>query len=199
MCPVAFLLATAVLGIQVGWQPLPKGGVQYIIELSPEAMESLRSGESIESDIPLPPEVLREVRSYRIFLHNKEQGHKELPQQLPSKPAAAPDRLPPNPASRPLPEQTTAFDQPSSTTAGTASNAAGPARAETAVSSTAAMTSSAATGSGAAAQPSPEKPWLPLWLTIVALFASLGANFFLAWITWDARTRYRTLLGRVGS
>ena len=168
-------------------------------------MESLQSGETIESDIPLPPEVLREVRSYRIFLHNKEQGHKELPRQLPTKPAAAPDRLPPNPASKPLPEQNAAFVQSSSTALGAASNAAGPAKAETTASSSPAATaspaasSSAATASSPASPPSPEKPWLPLWLTIVALFASLAANLFLAWITWDARIRYRTLLGRVGT
>ena len=35
-------------------------------------------------------------------------------------------------------------------------------------------------------------------LTLLALFASLGGNVFLAWIAADFRRRYRTLAGRMG-
>lgn len=41
-------------------------------------------------------------------------------------------------------------------------------------------------------QPNPEtptKPWLPLMLTLLALFASIGANVFLGWIAWGLRKR----------
>jgi hypothetical protein len=40
-----------------------------------------------------------------------------------------------------------------------------------------------------AAPVAPAKPWLPLWLTLLGLFASLGANVFLGWIAWDFRRR----------
>ncbi len=164
MCPIAFFVASAVLGIQFGWEPQPEGGVQYIIQLNPDALEALRSGQPIESDIR--PELLGDVRSFRI-----EMGEKKLSHQLPAHPAA----LPPNPASKPLAEQPAAY-----VAAAPAGNSPVSASAAPPATQTAALET---------------KPWLPLWLTIVALFASLGGNFFLGWITWDARSRYRSLLG----
>lgn len=46
-----------------------------------------------------------------------------------------------------------------------------------------------------AAGPSDLRPWWPLTAALMALFASLGGNLFLGWIGWDARRRYRSLLG----
>ena len=46
--------------------------------------------------------------------------------------------------------------------------------------------------------PAAAKPWLPLWLTAVALFASLGANVYLGWIAVDVRRRWRTLVEKAG-
>jgi hypothetical protein len=37
----------------------------------------------------------------------------------------------------------------------------------------------------------PTKPWLPLTLAMLALFASLGGNVFLGWIAWDSYNRDR--------
>jgi hypothetical protein len=37
----------------------------------------------------------------------------------------------------------------------------------------------------------PPKPWLPLTLTMLALFASLGGNVFLGWVAWDSYNRSR--------
>ena len=34
-------------------------------------------------------------------------------------------------------------------------------------------------------------PWLPLTFTLFALFASLGGNLYLGWITWELRNRFR--------
>ena len=58
-------IAVATLGIDVGWQRLPEGGMQYIIQLDPQALEALRAGQPIESDIPAGA---GEVRSYRIIV-----------------------------------------------------------------------------------------------------------------------------------
>ena len=80
MTAIAFFAAASLLGIDVGWQPTPDGGVEYIIQIPPQAIESLRAGEAIESDVP--PEVLREMRTFRIVV-----GNKTLPRTLPAHPA----------------------------------------------------------------------------------------------------------------
>ena len=41
-----------------------------------------------------------------------------------------------------------------------------------------------------------QKPWLPFTLTLCALFASLGGNLYLGWISWDIRNRFREIVGR---
>jgi hypothetical protein len=35
------------------------------------------------------------------------------------------------------------------------------------------------------------RTWLPLTVSLLALFASLGANFYLGWMTLDIRRRFR--------
>ncbi len=67
-------IAVATLGIDYGWQRLPEGGMQYIIQLNPQALEALRAGQPIESDIPAGA---GEVRSYRIIV-----GKEQLPHEL---------------------------------------------------------------------------------------------------------------------
>ena len=39
----------------------------------------------------------------------------------------------------------------------------------------------------------PAKPWMPLILVSLGLFASLGGNAYLTWIFADLRRRYRAL------
>jgi hypothetical protein len=43
----------------------------------------------------------------------------------------------------------------------------------------------------------PERPWWPLTLCLLGLFASLGGNVFLGWITADQRGKYRDLVQRL--
>lgn len=38
-----------------------------------------------------------------------------------------------------------------------------------------------------------EKPWFLLTVALMALFASLGGNLYLGWITWDTHDRYQEL------
>ena len=35
------------------------------------------------------------------------------------------------------------------------------------------------------------RPWVPLLLTLLGLFGSLGFNFYLGWIAWDLYSRYQ--------
>jgi hypothetical protein len=174
---MTFFAAAAVLGFQFGWEPRPDGGCQYIIQLNADALEALRSGEPIESD--LRPELLGEVRSIRIVV-----GDRALPQRLAARPPAAPAPLPPNPASKPLAEQPAAFAAPA---AGSSAAVAGMEKGDSPI--------FVGRKLGQSPGSSVPRPWLTLWLIIVALFASLGGNIFLGWITWDARNRYRSLLG----
>ena len=63
MSGTTFFVAAVLLGVKFGSQPLPDGGMEYIIQLEPLAVESLKSGADIRSDIPL---AMRDVRSFRI-------------------------------------------------------------------------------------------------------------------------------------
>ncbi len=177
MGPMTFLVAATLVGFQFGWEPRPEGGCQYIIELNADALDALRLGKPIESD--LRPELLGEVRSIRIVM-----GDASLPQRLAPR---APAALPPNPASKPLAEHSVAYVAPPP--GGNSAVAMGKGTGEGDSPIFVGRKLGQSPGSSAT------KPWLPLWLAMVTLFASLGGNIFLAWITWDARNRYRSLLG----
>lgn len=68
MHAVVPLLALTALGIDVGWEPAPAGGWDYIIQVEPEALDALSRGVEIASD--LPPEI-RDVRSLRLRIGNR--------------------------------------------------------------------------------------------------------------------------------
>lgn len=72
----AFLLAAAAvsaLGVDVGWQQTDNGEMEYIIQLEPHQVKSLKEGDVIE--VGVRPD-LRNVRRYRIVV-----GEDELPQE----------------------------------------------------------------------------------------------------------------------
>lgn len=53
------------MGLQVGWQPSPDGGVEYIVQVEPELLEDLAPGDLVaQSDFP--PELVSRVTSYRV-------------------------------------------------------------------------------------------------------------------------------------
>ncbi|MFO0898141.1 MAG: hypothetical protein U0836_12015 [Pirellulales bacterium] len=71
----ACLIVALTLGVDVGWRPLPEGGLEYIIQIEPELLRSLERGQPIASDVPL---ILRDIRRYRIQV-----GNGPLPQEGP--------------------------------------------------------------------------------------------------------------------
>ena len=83
MCGQIVLLTAVLGGINAGWEPLPEGGVQYLIQIDPGLLESRGPGESLESYIP--PGV-QDVRAVRITV-----GTGPLPRELPAEPAAEPE------------------------------------------------------------------------------------------------------------
>src|SRR5690349_9690530 len=56
-------LSAAVLGVDYGWQPVAGGDIEYIIQIEPELLDSLKAGHDIFSDLPMS---VRNIRSYRI-------------------------------------------------------------------------------------------------------------------------------------
>jgi hypothetical protein len=180
MSAVMICIAVATLGIDVGWQRLPEGGTQYIIQIEPQTLDALRAGRPIESDLPSN---LQDIRSYRIVVGSKKLPRDPLPSTTITKPmlppivespAAAPHPLSPDPSIKPLAAQREVFKEPTTAPA------------------TALETQPAAEPQPAAA----EKPWLPLTLTLLGLFASFGGNLYLGWLVLDLRKRCHSLLAR---
>jgi len=202
MCEVMLCVATVALGIDVGWRPLPSGGIEYIIQLEPEVLEALKSGEPIESAVL--PEV-ENIRAYRITV-----GRGKLPRQLLASRQTALDRLPrpplrpaiePNKANVVLPPrslQPPAGGSPYVPRTLPAGESGKPLAERQAAFIKPADPKPAAespqTPAVAVEQEDPQRPWLPLILTLLGLFASLAGNVFLLWVAADFRNRYRALL-----
>jgi len=163
-------IAALALGIDVGWQPLPKEGMEYIIQIPPQSLDTLAAGEILRSDVPRE---VKDIRRYRILV-----GTATLPRRLPAaaQPAGGgPLLLPREVPSKPIAEQKAAFVETQDMPAKPPSQPAGDPRPQPA---------------------EPAKPWTLLTLVVLGLFASLGGNVYLGWIFWDIRQRFRALLTR---
>jgi hypothetical protein len=68
------VLAVSAFGIDVGWQPLEGGGVEYIIQLKPHEIEQMVNVSDLESEVPKD----LDVRRYRITV-----GDAVLPRETP--------------------------------------------------------------------------------------------------------------------
>ena len=85
-----FALGTIVLvalGVDVGWQPAQDGSVEYIIQIEPELLRTLRPGD--ELSVGIRPE-LRDVRRYRIVVGDGQLPRDEglLPEAKATEPVA---------------------------------------------------------------------------------------------------------------
>lgn len=94
---LAVLLSVAVIGVDYGWQPSPDGHLEYIIQIEPGLVETMKAGSEIVSEIH--PDA-RGVRRFRIRI-----GTGPLPRRGGVAPATpgqgiappgAPSVLPPN-------------------------------------------------------------------------------------------------------
>jgi hypothetical protein len=157
--------STVLRAVNVGWQPLPEGGMEYIIQLDPQTIEALKAGAPIQSDIP--PNA-GDVRSYKIIF-----GTEKLPQiDALSKPAEFPKSFSADPNRKPLTANQAALIEPVDKTL---------------------STQTASLQDASAKNAEQEKPWMPLILVSLGLFASLGGNAYLAWLFADIRRRYKKL------
>jgi hypothetical protein len=193
------------VGIDYGWQPVADGGFEYIIQIEPETLDSLKKGQDIFSQ--LPPK-LRGIRAYRITVgtgplpHEGEPPPESLTHATETEPRArspgaadkaAPGAIQPEPDSQPLAAQKTGYEQH------------GP----EAVSPKVDMRDPAANNDGgspsdllprgfdASGDAPRQQAWVPLTAALVALFVSLGVNFFLGWTTVAQRGRYRSVVARL--
>jgi hypothetical protein len=265
------LVPAAARAVQFGWQPIPEGGVEYIVQVEPELLDAFRQG-GFSSDIP--ESMQRNLRRIRITVGNAKLpnqgdifGPKENSANTPAGPVTSAEPTPtlapppePQPTERntppllsptaaaPLPESRestfskldlppppdSSDSQPKSAT--TVSEAPRP------LSSLPFFQSGQVTKIGANSSPentqnsaprlnenerpsgnsrgsspdqmslakpalpetplaagtaAPAKPWLPLMGALLALFASLGANVYLAWIHQGVRMKYRALVQRI--
>ncbi|MEK6247808.1 MAG: hypothetical protein N2C12_06480, partial [Planctomycetales bacterium] len=65
MHAVMIMTVAAVIGVDVGWQPLATGGLEYVIQIEPHQLKTLKPGDEIS--VGVRPE-LRDVRRYRIIV-----------------------------------------------------------------------------------------------------------------------------------
>lgn len=217
---VGLALLTAVLGVDVGWQPLPNGGLEYIIQIEPQLLDSIRAGNDLVSDIPAN---LQGVRSYRITIGSDRLPRIGEPAEVGGPDAAAGPGSSIDDLAGAEPDSTTTY-LPQGTIAGGDTEfrlrvvaAKLPAGAEqmpetgpladgpllfaptTPDESHQADTQAAAADERAAdvARPADERPWTLLALAVLGLFLSLGFNLFLGWATWGFRQRYESLAARL--
>ena len=251
MTGALLILAATTMGIEVGWQPLSDGGVEYIIQIEPDLLPLLADNQDITSEVPAD----LDVRRYRITVGTGK-VHRDKGRRAANRPPALPpadadsaksglwhprdDSADPPESARgsdrrdapandpgvddadPI-DETTANDsneapsKPARTTRPLFDLNEAPKRLQMAdgrdgggamksryvepasdepppksKSKRAAQDSSAQTVARDAE--SPARPWLALVAALLALFLSLGVNFYLGWVAWDARREYRTLL-----
>ena len=182
MIRLSLFIAAAAFGSDVGWQPLPNGGTEYIIQLNPYELDALRRGRPLQNDVPRNA---GEVRAYRIVV-----GNEILPRVAPLPRATYRDELGKRAGDRwpaPIAESTARLARSpalGATTVASGNAAAAPANANRSTQP------NRTTSQGASAEPA--KPWF--WLTFLVLLVSLGSNLYLGWIVADLRRRCRRLI-----
>lgn len=219
MSPLLILVTTAALGVEVGWEPLAGGGHEYTIQIEPQLLGLLERGtEEILSEVP--PEL--NVRRYRIKV-----GTGPLPRNVaapappePAQPDRGPptgnndfDRLPPAGANDPdgLPrvegagsedraEIAPAFPAdlqppgklpPDGSASGPVEQAGFDAQKPEDAQATAIEMQKPALPDA------PSRPWTVLVVSVVLLCCSLGANVYLGWVAWGARSLYRNAVAKL--
>jgi hypothetical protein len=193
MFPSILLLAASAVGINYGWEPLPDGGVKYIVQFKLDELEEARnSGKDIESDIP---STVVDVRSISIRLGTSQLPRENPPaktdlqfpapnQEIRKPDSAAPANLDAKPGNSALPPPLLQSPQGKPLAAQASFN-------EPAEKSKTAPDSKSAAASLAIGELA--KPW-PLIGMLLLLFTSLSGNFYLVWIFAELRKRYRALL-----
>jgi hypothetical protein len=222
MCGSILCLAVVALGVDAGWQPLPDGGLEYIIQIEPHLVGQLQPGAEIISH--LNPEA-KGVRSVRICV-----GTADLPRRSLPAPAGTSWTLPEDssafaetgpildPFQRPRPKghgATSSLQEPLQPVRPRSNPAAAPSAAlapnplnfdpgpkpidgqpAAFLQETVEPTVPEASSSSDVPAGETVPPWA--WtVTLGALVASIGGMLYLGWVALDYRSRYRRLLDRL--
>lgn len=206
------LVAAATLGIEVGWEPLPEGGHEYTIQIEPQLLDVLKEGKD-EIFSVVPPEL--NVRRYRLLVGTGKLARVSgQPRPTDDTGVALGQQGPPHAERRPdvtLPETTDSTQKGARGGRETNNEPTKPERLHTADDSPNLLKNatyesppetvhtkkppSGPAASGADAEPG--RPWFAFVTAMVFLCCSLGANIYLGWAAWDARSRYRSTLARL--
>ena len=228
------LLAASSVGIEAGWKPLATGGHEYTVQIEPELVRLLETGNDLVSEVPAEIH----VRSLRITVGKGGVARVEgaatptaaVPATPPNATASTPqvdlpkfgdDAALPPPPTDPAPDVVThapADSKDHSTPAAkehSLADADPPAPDSLPPSDTQAHPLSASPagfsespqehksekpslgGAPGATSAGATTPWVPFLIAAVLLCCSLGANFYLGWIAWDARNRYRAAVTKL--
>lgn len=222
MSPTLTCLALALVGVDLGYQPAPNGGVEFIIQINPTTLQAIRPGDRFELDVP------REARQLQPSHFVVTLGNESLPHILPAAASASPATAPIVTASPLLPATAAgpvvpsaggpisippptgiappvresqysppAYSAPAKSTAAhdwPLLNPRNPRHArDTGTSANSTMSDLAPVNTGGGNSAQPDRPWLGMCLLVIALLAS---NTYVGWLFWDARQRYRGLLAR---
>ena len=183
----SLLLGGLLLGIDVGWKPLPDGaGMELLIQLSPQDVDAMKLGEPWMTDIPAS---VGEVRAYRITVGNESLPRIAPPPKLPALSENTPPGLTPlrpikpepKPEEHSLPEQQALFMTPGSGE-----------RVDLADGE-----ETPSTGPVGKNEETQSRPWMLLVGTALALAGSLGGNAYLLWGLREAHHRYQELAARL--
>jgi hypothetical protein len=218
MNSLAILVVTATLGVDYGWHHTPDGQLEYLIQIEPGLVRSLENGVDVTSE--MMPEVRGNVRRFRISV-----GTSPLPREtIVQTSAQSPAKNPADPQAnkKPLNQDGNIARPEIADNSGAGAGPIIPHRnepdrvdpssgrpiaqaaakplgdgADSAESPSSEMNRLASTDDKpAAAEESSTSPWLVG--TIVALCASLGANFYQGVNLKSARRRYYQLVDRLG-
>jgi hypothetical protein len=223
MSPTFACLAFACVGVNFGYQPGPKGGLELLVQISPETFQSLRPGDPISVAVTgeaqqVPPSQIT------VRVDNEPLPHR-LPQAISSPAASAPPAVAPNGPAAPIRDSratpanaTMPIASPGGPSLGapdgqTTVRVAPPGGTPVTGQSNPAMASQSVGGASDSGQAGAsripdlahigiggdssaatiDRPWLAMCLFVIALAASNG---YVGWLFYDARQRYLGLLSR---
>jgi hypothetical protein len=187
-------VAAVALGTDVGWQPLPEGGMEYVIHLDPQTIGLLRTGVDIPSDIPAN---LKNLRRLRIT-----SGNAVLARKMPAEAVSGPafPAVPKEPLLRVSGSQRTShlfldtLFPPYHPVSVRPPEVQTESPREDRLRTEAARVLEEIRPKPTAETPLAGQPPVSWTLTVGALIGAGAAAIFLAWIAWEYRIRYHRLL-----